>query len=162
MAYTWQSNQRLTGTTKYIPPALMPGTPGYYAHYRPGEEYGGNLVGKAFLGSLEGGVIGGVIGAGLTGGNPIGAGVGAAVGAFAGTMLHVGAWWLGERRKLMRLGLDSMFTRMYESSAYSLQSAKGITTMAAHTMRQQTLMAMHNTAYSVQSSMGQEARLLHR
>lgn len=154
MAYPWQGQNRAMYTVRYIPSAADPLAP---TQYDMGDRIsGGNLFWGGFGGAATGAVIGGSIGGGM--GLMAGGAIGATVGVAAAGALE----WAKMRRNLVRKGMDQAFNKAMETSPWLLQSPRGFTTLAAHTMRQQMMMAMHNSAYSIRSAMGNEAAVLHR
>ena len=91
--------------------------------------------------------IGGLAGAG------IGIGVGALTGAFK---------WAELQKNLQREGQQYYLDKAYSTSRQRLETMNiGIRGPVAHTMRQQMLQTLHNSAYYGRQVMGREAEILH-
>lgn len=141
---------------------------------------GAAAVGGALAGGLFGlGSLGGQLGAGAVAGAATGAAQ-PALGAAAATAGKIGLWTavggaalgaLGmgvanlvvkQLRGLYLEGREFYLNEFWRSSPRYLTTPRGPRTRTATTMRQQMMQTIHNSAYSLNASIGQEAARLHR
>jgi len=122
----------------------------------------GSWLGAAVGGGLAGvgaGVAAAGIGAGVAG--VIGAGlVVGAIGGIAG--YQIGEYISQANYARLATGREFYLNEFWRSSPRYLTTARGPRSPAATTMRQQAMMTIHNSAYSMAPTMGAEASRLHR
>ncbi len=127
----------------------------------PGLSAGGLVAGVgvgAGAGAWHGGSLAKAAGTGAAG-----ASLKAALGGGLATLgIVLTASMLGPMSETAHMGRKHFLNQAFMQSAALLQTPIGPSTQQAATMRQQMLMAMHNSAYALRGAIGQEARTLHR
>ncbi len=144
-------------TVRRTPSAFDP-----MSYMRSGDPYGhqkeapfsiaGGAISGAVLGMFAGGLPGAAIGA-----------LGGAGVAAAGLGIHAGVqYYRGVKGAFELEGREYYLNEFWRSSPVYLTTPRGPRSKQAATMRQQMMMTIHNSAYSMRASIGAEAGKLHR
>jgi len=139
---------------QYLPTPQHPLTP-------PIRSYTGEMVSAAAIGGGIGAVAGGIKGGllAVVGGGLAGIGL-----AALGTAAYIGAELLfgDNEQQDIRRGMRDVLNKAYIKSGQYLQAPIGPRSQLAGSMRQQMMMAIHNSAYTMRGAIGREAQILHR